>query len=81
MGRIKFSDIILSKRKILEGIKSGKFSGEDDESLPTISSLRKRGFKPESFEKFVEKRGLTEVDKFISQKDFFDAINNFSKSP
>ena len=76
IGRLKFSDLILSKRKITEGIKSGEFSGEEDARLPTISSLRKRGYKPESFAKFVEQRGLTEVDKVIDSKDFFRAIEN-----
>jgi glutamyl-tRNA synthetase len=79
IGRIKFTDLVLSKRKITALIDSGEFSGADDEKLPTISSLRKRGYKPEAFEKFVEQRGLTEVDKVISSKDFFEIIDNFNK--
>lgn len=80
IGRIKFTDVILSKRKIKAAIEAGEYSGFDDEKLPTISSLRKRGYKPEAFAKFAEQRGLTEVDKVISQKDFFKAIETFGKT-
>ena len=79
IGRIKFTDLVLSKRKIESMIKSGEFSGHDDERLPTISSLRKRGYKPETFSKFIEQRGLTEVDKVISGKDFFEALDVFNR--
>ncbi len=79
IGRIKFNDLALSKRRITAGIESGEFSGADDKKLPTIASLRKRGYKPEAFRKFVEQRGLTEVDKVISSKDFFKAVDVFNK--
>jgi glutamyl-tRNA synthetase len=79
IGRIKFTDLVLSKRKITSMIDSGEFSGSDDEKLPTISSLRKRMYKPEAFRKFIELRGLTEVDKVISSKDFFKVIDDFNK--
>ena len=80
MGRIKFTDLILSKRKLNEAIKSGKFSGAEDEKLPTIASLRKRNYKQEAFEKFAVQRGLTEVDKVIDSKDFFKILDNFNKN-
>ncbi|MBS3084671.1 hypothetical protein J4411_02045 [Candidatus Pacearchaeota archaeon] len=79
IGRIKFKDLVLSKRKLTEGIKSGEFSGEDDPRLATVISLKKRGYKPEAFYKFAEERGLTEVDKVISSGDFFKIIDQFNK--
>jgi glutamyl-tRNA synthetase len=80
IGRVKFTDLVLSKRKISALIESGEFSGYDDEKLPTISSLRKRGYKPDAFAKFIEQRGLTEVDKVISSKDFFEVLDNFNRA-
>lgn len=77
IGRIKFKDMELSKRKITAAIKEGKFSGFEDERLPTVASLRKRGYKAEAFAKFVEQRGLTEVDKVMDSKEFFQAIKTF----
>ncbi len=79
MGRIKFKDLILSKRKLSSMIDAGEFSGDDDEKIPTIISLRKRGYKPDAFVKFVEQRGLTEVDKVIDSKEFFKTLDNFNK--
>jgi glutamyl-tRNA synthetase len=79
IGKIKFTDINLSKRKIKAAIERGEYENFEDEKLPTLISLKKRGYKPEVFEKFAEQRGLTEVDKVISQKDFFDVIDKFNK--
>ena len=79
MGRMKFTDIILSKRKLNAAIKEGKYSGAEDVRLPTVASLRKRGYEPEAFAKFAEQRGLTDVDKVISQEDFFKVIDGFNK--
>jgi len=80
IGRIKFSDLALSKRKIAAAIKEGKYESFEDKRLATIASLRKRGYKPEAFAKFVEQRGITEVDKVIDSKEFFQIIDNFNKS-
>jgi len=80
MGRMKFTDIVLSKRKLNTAIKEGKYSGAEDVRLPTISSLRKRKYKPGAFVKFAEQRGLTDVDKVISQEDFFKAVDNLNKN-
>ncbi len=79
MGRVKFTDLDLSKRKIAAKIKQGEYSGFDDIKLPTIAALKKRGYKQETFAKFAEQRGLTEVDKVISQKDFFELLDNIQK--
>jgi glutamyl-tRNA synthetase len=79
MGRIKFTDLVLSKRKITAAIEKGEYEGWEDERLPTLASLRKRGYKPEAFAKFAEQRGLTEVDKVIDSKEFFKIIDGFNK--
>ncbi len=79
IGRIKFKDLILSKRKITAAIAEGKFEGFDDAKLPTIASFKKRGFKPEAFAKFAEQRGITEVDKVMDSKEFFQTLSNFEK--
>lgn len=79
IGRIKFTDLILSKRKITELINKGEFSGYEDERLPTVASLRKRGYKPQAFWKFAERQGLNDVDKVMSGKDFFQLLDSFNK--
>ncbi len=79
MGRYKFTDIELSKRKILGLINDGKFTGREDIRLPTIASLRKRGFQPGAFEKMTEIRGLTEADKVFSKKDYFKLLGDCNR--
>lgn len=79
IGRFKFTDLVMSKRKLTAAIKSGEFSGEEDERIPTIASLRKRGYLPKAFSKFIEQRGLSEVDKVMNSKEFFLLLDNFSK--
>ncbi|VVB82998.1 Glutamate--tRNA ligase [uncultured archaeon] len=79
IGRFKFTDLVMSKRKLTAAIKSGEFSGEEDERIPTMASLRKREFKPEAFSKFIEQRGLSEVDKVMDSKEFFQLLGNFNR--
>ncbi len=79
MGRIKFTDMDLSKRKIKAAIDAGEFEGWDDARLPTLASLRKRGYKPETFWKFAEHRGLSDVDKVMDSKDLFKILDNFNE--
>ena len=78
IGRLHFKDFELSASKIRQDIEKGKYSGWDDPRLPTIASLKNK-YSPEVFWKFVEQRGISEADKIISQKDFFEVLNNFNK--
>lgn len=80
LGRFKFKDMELSKTKFKEGIESGKYSGWDDPRIPTLISLRKRGYKPEAFWKFAEQIGLSESDKVMDKKEFFTLLDGFNKS-
>jgi glutamyl-tRNA synthetase len=79
MGRIKFTDLELSKRKIKAKIDSGEYEGFEDKKLPTLASLRKRGYTPEAFAKLAEQRGLTEVDKVMESKDLMNLLDEFNK--
>lgn len=79
IGRIHFKDLVLSTSQFRKDIEAGKYTGWDDKRLPTVASLRKQGYKPEAFWKFVEQRGINEADKVISKDDFFDVLDNFNK--
>ncbi|MEI7719024.1 MAG: glutamate--tRNA ligase family protein [archaeon] len=79
LGRYKFTDLEISKTKITERIKKGEFTGWDDIRLPLARNFKKRGYRPEAFAKMVEQRGLSEVDKVMTQKDFFAVLNNFNR--
>ena len=79
LGRFNFKDMELSTTKIRKAIEEGKFSGWDDKRLPTIASLKKQGYKPEAFYKFVERIGLSENDKVMDREEYFKLLNSFNK--
>ena len=78
LGRIKFKKIELSATKMRKAIEEGKYSGWDDEKLPTIASLKKRGYMPHAFWKFSEQVGFSEADKVIDEKEYFKLLDSFN---
>ncbi len=78
-GMTNFIGMKFSTRQMKQDIDEGKYSGWDDPRLPTVKSLKKQGYKPEAFRKFAEHLGLTEVDKVISKKDFFELLDGFNR--
>ncbi len=78
-GRIHFKDLELSTTKMRKDIESGKYSGWIDEQLPTLSSLKKQGYKPEAFWKLAEAMGISEVDKNLDKKEYFNLLKQFNK--
>ena len=79
LGRYKFTDMELSSSQMRKDIDAGKFRGWDDPRLPTIASLRKQGYKPQAFWKFAEQVGLSEADKVIDRKEYFNLLNAFNR--
>jgi len=79
LGRIKFTDMELSSTKIRKSIDDGKYSGWDDERLPTIAALIKKGYKPEAFWKLAERIGLSENDKVMDKNEFFKLLDSFNR--
>lgn len=79
LGRWHIEGLKLSASEFTKGIEDGKYSGWDDENLPTLQSLAKKGYRAQAFHKMAEDRGLSEVDKKITKKDFFQLLDNFNK--
>ncbi|MBT4166009.1 hypothetical protein HOE04_03155 [archaeon] len=79
LGRIHFKDMVLSTSEMRNGVEDGKFSGWDDVKLPTLVSLRKRGYNPGAFWKFAEQIGLNEIDKKMDKKEFFLMLDGFNR--
>src|SRR5687767_10341743 len=72
-ARLNLTYTMLSKRKLLELVKSGLVSGWDDPRMPTISGFRRRGYTPESIRAFCKHIG---VNKFNSTVDI-QLLENF----
>lgn len=64
-ARLNLSYTVMSKRKLLELVKSNFVKGWDDPRMPTISGLRRRGYTPESIRMFAEKVGVARRDNVI----------------
>jgi len=79
IGMVHFKDLEFSSRKMREDIESEKYKSWDDPKLPTVAAIIKQGYKPEAFHSYAEQRGISEVDKTITKKDFFEVIDNFNK--
>ena len=78
LGRYNFTDMEVSCSKTRAKIKEGAYIGWDDIRLPFIAALRKRGFKPAAFEKMASLRGLSSVDKVLSQEDYFALLGKLN---
>jgi len=79
LGRIHLKDMELSTTKMKQDIAAGKYSGWSDKKLPTIASIMKQGYKPESFWKFAERIGLSENDKTMDREEFFKLLDSFNR--
>ena len=78
-GRLKFRDVELSKTELTKKIEEKEFENFEDIRLPTIFSLRKRGYKADAIRNFILSLGLSKRDSKISSKEFFLGLNFFNK--
>ncbi len=53
-ARLGINYTVMSKRKLLELVNSGKVSGWDDPRMPTIAGYKRRGYTPESIITFCD---------------------------
>jgi glutaminyl-tRNA synthetase len=64
-ARLNLSYTVMSKRRLLELVKTGIVSGWDDPRMPTISGLRRRGYTPEAIRDFSERIGVAKRDSMV----------------
>jgi glutamyl-tRNA synthetase len=73
-GRMKIKGGLLSKSKIVEGVRKGAFTGWDDPRLATFIALRKRGIMPQTIRRLIIEVGPKTVDVTLSWENLY-AIN------
>lgn len=73
-GRIKATDIKLSKSLMVKEVEEGLVDGYSDPRLPTLAALRRRGYVPDTLRKIVYEMGPRPVDATLSW-DNVNAIN------
>ncbi len=60
--RLNITYTILSKRKLLQLVQEKHVSGWDDPRMPTLSGIRRRGYKPEAIRTFVTAAGVSRTN-------------------
>lgn len=61
-NKLNLSYTLMSKRNLLLLVKNGLVKGWDDPRMPTICGFRRRGYSPESIQRFIDKIGYTTYD-------------------
>lgn len=64
-GKLNFTYMVLSKRRMIRLVTEGKVDGWDDPRMPTLSGLRRRGYPPEALRAFNDEVGVTDKDGTI----------------
>src|SRR2546425_5339623 len=67
-GRLKMIGFKLSKSEMVKELEEGLVEGFDDPRIPTIASLRRRGYSPETLRKIVHEMGARPVDATRSEE-------------
>ena len=64
-ARLNLSYTVMSKRKLIMLVEEGYVDGWDDPRMPTISSLRRRGYTPESIWDFLDRIGMAKSENLV----------------
>lgn len=67
-GRLNITNTIMSKRYLRMLVESGKVSGYDDQRMPTLVGLRRRGYTAEAIKNFIISTGLSRVNSTVSSE-------------
>ncbi|KON33753.1 MAG: hypothetical protein AC479_03215 [miscellaneous Crenarchaeota group-6 archaeon AD8-1] len=76
-GRLKITGALLSKSKIIKGVKDGDYYGWDDPRLATFEALKKRGIQPESIKKMIIDVGPKTADVTLSWENLYSYNRKF----
>jgi glutaminyl-tRNA synthetase len=64
-ARLKLSQTVLSKRKLLQLVEQGHVTGWDDPRMPTLAGFRRRGYTPEAIRTFCERIGVAKRNSIV----------------
>ena len=64
-ARLNLTNVVLSKRRLIQLVNEKHVEGWDDPRLPTLAGGRRRGYTPEGFRIFAERIGVSKADSWI----------------
>lgn len=65
MSRLNIEYVVLSKRKLIKLVDTGRVRGWDDPRMPTIKGFRRRGFTASMLNNFCNSIGVTRNENLI----------------
>ncbi|MFO0845430.1 MAG: glutamine--tRNA ligase [Gemmataceae bacterium] len=75
-ARLNITYTVMSKRKLLQLVKTGRVAGWDDPRLPTLRGLRRRGYTPEAIRAFCARIGVSRFEGTIDMAWLEDAVRD-----
>jgi glutaminyl-tRNA synthetase len=75
-ARLELTYTVMSKRKLLELVRTGRVSGWDDPRMPTLCGLRRRGYTPEAIRNFCADVGVAKFNSVIEVVRLENAIRD-----
>ncbi|MDB5812481.1 MAG: glutaminyl-tRNA synthetase [Betaproteobacteria bacterium] len=64
-ARLNLTNVVLSKRKLIQLVDEKHVDGWDDPRMPTLVGARRRGYTPEGFRAFADRIGVSKSDSWI----------------
>jgi glutaminyl-tRNA synthetase len=64
-ARLNLTNVVLSKRKLIQLVDEGHVAGWDDPRMPTLAAARRRGYTAEGFRRFAERIGVSKANQLI----------------
>ena len=75
-GRLNITNTIMRKRYLRMLVESGKVSGYDDQRMPTLVGLLRRGYTAEAIKNFIISTGLSRVNSTVSSEMLDEALRD-----
>ena len=75
-ARLNLTNVVLSKRRLIQLVEEGHVDGWDDPRMPTLVGARRRGFTPEGFRAFAERIGVSKADSWIDFSILEECMRN-----
>ena len=64
-SRLNFNWLVMSKRKLLQLVESGRVDGWDDPRMPTLQGIRRRGYTPSALRLMVDRVGVSKQNSLL----------------
>jgi glutaminyl-tRNA synthetase len=73
-ARLNLTNVVLSKRRLIQLVEEERVDGWDDPRMPTLVGARRRGYTPEGFRLFAERIGVSKADSWIDYSVLEDCM-------